>query len=339
MSLTAHEKPSETVDGNSKEMPTMTYPLIIDSDPGIGDAVTILSALLDTEIDLLAVTSVAGRVSVDQATRNIQSVIALLDPPKWPRIGHGAGDPPLLPPDSGLFAHDLDGPGGLGSFQAYDVEMADPTEADKLMVDLVRSAPNEITLVTLGPLTNVQRALGRDPEFLTQLRGLICLGGSVTAGGDVTATAEFNLFSDPESARTVLTMPATTTLVPLDVVSRVQFTLDQFDRLKLDEHTRRGRLLGSLLPYFFRAHHEKLGRESVCLGELAALAAVTSPRFFERERMRIDVETSGELTRGMAVLDRRGVAPYEANIDILTEIDAQGVIDRFAHVMRNERCS
>lgn len=312
----------------------MAYPLIIDADPGIGDAIAIAAALLDPEIDLIGLTGVAGRVRAEQSTKNLLSIVALLDPAKWPRIGQGSGETPLLPVDSGLFAHDLDGPDGFGNFEPYDVDTADRTEADKLICDLVNSAPNEVTLLTLGPLTNVQLAMGRDPELLSKLRSLICMGGSVSVGGDVTPAAEFNFFADPDAARTVLTKPATTTVVPLDVVSRVQFTLDQFDRLKLDPHRRRGRLFNSLLPYFFRAHHERLGKEAICIGELAALAAVTSPRYFESERSRVDIETAGELTRGMSVFDRRGVAHYDTNVDVLIEVDAQGVIDRFAHVVR-----
>lgn len=314
----------------------MAYPLIIDADPGIGDAIAIATALLDPEIDLIGLTATAGRVTADQSMRNLQSIVALLDPPKWPRLGQGEGERPPLPMDSGLFAYELDGHSGFGDFEPYDVQTADRVEADKLIVDLVNAAPNEVTLLTLGPLTNVQRAIGRDPELLGKLRELVCLGGSVAVGGDVTPAAEFNFFADPDAARSVIRQPATSTIVPLDVVCRVQFTLDQFDRLKLDPHRRRGQLIHKLLPYFFRAHHEKLGRESICLGELAALAAVTSPRFFERERTRVDVETVGQLTRGMTVFDRRGVAHYGTNIDVLTEVDAQGVIDRFASIMRGK---
>ena len=115
----------------------MSYPVIIDADPGIGDAIAVASAILDPEIDLIGLTGVAGRVTAEQATRNLQSVVALLDPPKWPRLAEGTGERPLLPHHSGTFAHDLDGPNGLGNFAPYDVDTADRTEADKLLVDLV----------------------------------------------------------------------------------------------------------------------------------------------------------------------------------------------------------
>lgn len=312
----------------------MSYRVIIDADPGIGDAVAIMTALLDPEIDLVGLTAVAGRVTVEESMRNLLSIIALLDPPKWPRLGFGSGEKPGLPVDSGPFAHDLDGPGGFGDFEAYDVETADKNDADKVIVELVNATPNEVTLVTLGPLTNIQRALGRDPELLTKVRGLICLGGSYSVGGDVTPAAEFNFFADPEAAHAVVCQPGPTTIVPLDVTGHVQLTFDQFDRLKVDPHRRRGRLLNSLLPYYFRAHHQKLGREAICVGELAALAAITSPRFFCRERARVAIETGGLLTRGMSVFDRRGVPHYETNVDVLTEVDAQGVIDQFARVVR-----
>src|SRR5690606_8687442 len=129
-------------------------------------------------------------------------------------------------------------------------------ESAKLMIDLVRTDPNEITLLTLGPLTNLELACERAPEFLSLLRGLICLGGSVAVGGDVTAAAEFNIFADPEAAKTVLLSPATKTLVPLDVSGRPVLTFEQWDRLQANSDSPLGRFLGQVLPFSFRAHHE-----------------------------------------------------------------------------------
>ena len=311
--------------------------LIIDADPGIGDALAVTAALLDPEVDLIALTGVAGRVSGQQATRNLQAVVALLDPPKWPRIGRGEGGPAITPADDRPDPVLLNGEGGLGEFQAYDAEPADRTESDKLLADLVRANPNEVTLLTLGPLTNLHRATGRDPQFLELVGEVVCLGGAVACGGDVTAAAEFNIFADAEAARHVLRSRSTVTMLPLDVSDGVTLTLDQFDRLNADPNTRLGRLLGLLLPYYFRAHHQYLGQESVCVGELAALAAVTARRLFSRERMRVDVETSGELTAGATVFDRRGVAHHETNVDVFDEADTQGVIDHFARLAADSR--
>ncbi|MDA1013092.1 MAG: nucleoside hydrolase [Planctomycetota bacterium] len=304
--------------------------LIIDADPGIGDALAIVLALVDPEIEVVAITAVGGMVSGRDATRNVQSIVDQIDPPKWPRLGSSRVLCASLNVEYGAMSispTDLHGPSGLGDFQPKTAELHHPHDSPKLLADLVRESPNEITLLTLGPLTNVARACERSPEFLGQLGALVCCGGSVTADGDVTAAAEFNIFADPEAARFVLRSPASKTLVPLEIGTKVKLTLDQLDRIVEAADVTISILLRELLPFAFRAHHERLGQESLALQELAALTAVMHPRLFERKAMMIDVETSGELTRGMTVFDRRGIQQWQTNIDVLCDIDAQGVID------------
>ena len=197
----------------------MPKKLIIDADPGIGDALAVALAMLDPEVDLIAVTATAGCVSGPTASRNLQTVVELIDPPKWPRLG--ASDA-LLPCPGGDLTRGyvdpvlLNGKTGLGDSSVPVAELHKPHDAVKLLTEQVRLFPGEVTLLTLGPLTNVLSAQERDPEFLSLLRGIVCLGGSMSVGGDATAAAEFNIFADPEAAQTVLKYPATKSLVPLD---------------------------------------------------------------------------------------------------------------------------
>ena len=299
--------------------------LFIDADAGIGTALAVTAALLDDELDVVGLSGVAGRFDADTATTNLQSILALLDPPKWPRLGQGTGEACVPSLDGFPDATALHGPVGLGEFEGYDVEPADRIEAAKLLIDLVRQDPNEITLLTLGPLTNVHHAMQLYPELLSQLREIVVLGGWVTGGGDATPAADLNIYADAEAARAVLTAAATTILVPLDVCRGTTMTLDQLDRLPLEEHTRLGRLLGQLLPYWFRAHHEHLGRESIRLDELVALAVVRHPEFFETQRLVADVETQGQLTRGMVVFDRRPGCDDQPNLEVAMKLDSQSV--------------
>lgn len=316
----------------------MVQKLIIDADPGIGDALAIVVALADPELDVVGLTATAGCVSQDLASRNVHAIVEHLDPRKWPRIGSAdvvAGPPwsDLLYP--GVTSSALNGPAGLGD---YDVQVADLHNAHpspKLMIDLVRDDPNEITLLTLGPLVNVEMAAERAPEFLGLLNGLVCLGGSISAGGDVTAAAEFNIHAAPTAARNVLRSAATKTLVPLDVSSRPVLTFDQFDRVTDGVTTPAARFLKEILPYAFRAYHEHLGVEGVPLKELTALAAITRARMFEREEASVDVETSGELTRGMTVFDQRRIPEWPSNIDVVTDVDVQGVLDYLTTIVKS----
>ncbi len=170
---------------------------------------------------------------------------------------------------------------------------------------------------------------------MQSLKEIVVFGGSVRRGGDVTAAAEFNMYANPEAARTVLCSPATKTLVPLDICQKVVLTFEQYGRVKPPEGSPTGELLERLLPFAFRAHHQFLGLEGVALNELVALAAISQPRLFESEPMAVDVETSGELTRGMTVFDRRGIPNWQTNIDVLTEVDAQGVLDYFSRILRS----
>jgi inosine-uridine nucleoside N-ribohydrolase len=182
-------------------------------------------------------------------------------------------------------------------------------------------------------LTNAAIAAERAPEFLSSLIGLVCLGGAVGVGGDATAAAEFNIHCNPQAARDVLLSPATKTLVPLDVSNRVTLTLEQLSGC-LKRSTRTGELLHRLLPYAFRAQHQFLGVEALPVRELVAVAAVSRPQLFKSQRMVVDVETRGELTRGVTVVDRRRYPELQPNIDVLTDVDVQGVLDYLDECLR-----
>ncbi|MCA9111741.1 MAG: nucleoside hydrolase [Planctomycetaceae bacterium] len=309
--------------------------LIIDADPGIGDALVIALALLNPEIDLIGITPTAGCTSGENASRNVHAIVGLLDPLKWPRVGWAEGPVSLADQCGGPNPKILNGPTGLGELKVPVAAPHQKHDSPKLLVDLVRTHPNEVTLLTLGPLTNLELAQERCPEFLSLLKGVVILGGSVAHGGDATASAEFNMFADPEAARSVLSSPATKTLVPLDATRRVMLTFSQYDRLAIDKHTRFGRLLDQTLPFAFRAQHEHLGVEGFPLAEVVALAAVLRPDLFQRKSMSVDVETQGELTRGMTVFDNRRVSPTQHNIDVLMHVDSQSILDLFTLMIRN----
>jgi len=309
--------------------------LIIDADPGVGDAIAIALALSDPDLDVIAVTATAGLVSGEQAFRNLQTLVSMLDPPRWPRLGWSSAARTMLPESperSGVFFRD--GHYGLADCEIIEALPHTPVDSAKILSDLVREWPGEFTLLTLGPLTNLQLAMDRHPAFLEQLKGLYCLGGSLSAHGNVTAASEFNIYADPESARNVLTWPATKTLIPIETSHHFGLTFDQYDALRIDEFSRLGMFLHKTLPYLLRENRIQLGREGALLPELVALAAVSRSRLFERKSLRIDVEIAGELTRGMTVFDRRGVESRQPNIDVLTEVDHVGVRDYLTRLVR-----
>lgn len=315
----------------------MVRKLVIDLDPGVGDALAAIVALADPELDVLALTATEGGVGGAVATRNLQAVVAQVDPAKWPRIGAArAGD--LSIARTGRLANAalleaINGPTGLGDMEVVIPELHHRHESWKILTDIVKAHPHQVTLVTLGPLSNLVAACERAPDFLELLGGLVCLGGSVAVGGDITAAAETNMFLNPEAARLVLTASEAKTLVPLDVTNKVILTYEQFQKIA-DGARPAASFLRHLLPYSFRAYHQHLGMEGIFIREVVALAAAARPHLFRLQPMPVDVETQGELTRGMTVFEQRRQHATKASATVAVEVDSQGVIDYLMQVLR-----
>lgn len=310
--------------------------LIVDLDPGIGDAFAAVLALADPSLDVLALTACAGSVSGPTATRNIQAILAHLDPPKWPRLGSARGASPNVSRGAAVceaFLGELHGPTGLGDIEFPAAQLHNPHESAKVLVDLVRTHPHEVTVLTLGPLGNLAAAMERAPDFLELLGGLVCCGGAISHGGDVTATAETNMYLDPDAAHQVLSSRYPKTLVPLDATENVSLTLDQLSRITQLESPATA-FLAKLLPVSFRMHRQRLGQEQVGLAEVSALAVLSRPSLARSTPWPIAVETSGELTRGATVADRRGQFAPRANTEVVQEIDSRGVLDYLLDVLK-----
>jgi inosine-uridine nucleoside N-ribohydrolase len=300
----------------------MPRKVIIDCDPGIDDAVALTLALFDPRLEVLAVTAVVGNVSAEQATRNVQAVIEQLDPPRMPRIGAATNSVYA----TGNHAYHIHGHDGLGNAGFIVSELARQHLSEKLICDEVKSAPGEVTLICLGPLTNLARVLSRDPEMASQLGRLVIMGGSVNGIGNVTRCAEFNFHFDPLAAREVFRSAATKTIVPLDVTTQVSWSLNLLEQLP-PETTRAGAFLRKILPFAFRAYRHELGLETIHLHDAVAIAAAIHPELFATRELEGDVETQGELTRGMTIFDRRPTAMSRSDLEVALEVDVNGVTD------------
>ncbi len=298
----------------------MTRKVIIDCDPGIDDAVALCMALFDPRFDVVAVTAVAGNVRADQASRNVQAIIERVDPPRYPRVGT-ASDPEYSPSGNALRMHGEDGLGNAGLVVSR-LQHRHPSE--KIICDEVRAAPNRVSLVCMGPLTNVARAFQRDPDLPTLVDRIVMMGGCVGGRGNVTPAAEFNIHFDPDSARTVFRSPVAKILVPLDVTRAVHLTMSFMDELP-DESTRVGAFLRKILPFRYLAYHQQLGQESIHLHDAVALLAALQPDHFRFREMAGDVETRGDLTVGATVFDRRRNRQWRPNMEVAMEIDADAV--------------
>lgn len=315
----------------------MSQKIIIDADPGIADALAVLVALADPSIDVMGLTAVSGSVSGVQATRNLHYLIGLADPLRHPRVGQS--DTIESPADhipSGMpLQQSLNGRFGLGEVDPLVPDLHNRRESPKLLVELVREYPQEIRIVTLGPLTNVAMALDLDPDLPLLLNGLICLGGVTRHCGDVTSTAEFNMWSDPQAARAVMRSPIGKLIIPLDVSNQPGLTFDDIDRLSgLIPSTPVGEFVVGLLQFAVRANRQFLPREEVPIPAAAALAIAAHATKFVTETVAMDVETTGELTAGMTIVDRRPFGPRQTNAEIVTQFDVPSVIDYLCRGLR-----
>ena len=301
----------------------MARKVILDVDPGIDDAMAMCMAMFDPGLDVVAVTAVGGNCSPDRATRNVQAIIEYLDPPRWPRLGAASPPDDGLPVD-GRYVHGIDGLGGA-QFDVAELHHLHPSE--KVICDQIRAAPEDaVTIIALGPLTNLARAFGRDPELPPLVGQIVMMGGAVSGPGNITPAAEFNIYCDPRSAQAVFRSHSTKTLIPLDVTNRIVLSYDLFNRLP-DESTKVGRFLRQLLPSAFRSYRQQFGLEGIHVHDSVALMAALHPELFITEEMAGDVETGGELTAGMTVFDRRRVPAWRHNMDVAVDMRADAVAD------------
>jgi inosine-uridine nucleoside N-ribohydrolase len=292
----------------------MMRKVILVTDPGIDGAFATALALNDPELDVLAVAATAGNISAEQATKNVQILVEQIDPARWPRVGAA------LPADYGIDGTRLHGPGGLGNVTFPCAQLHHQHSSDKLLIDLVRQFPGDVTLVVLGPLTILARAFDRDPELPAFIHRLICVGGAWREPGNASAVAEFHFFCDPVSARQVLKSGVPLTLIPLDVTRKL--VLSPTDLLELPApDSRTCRFLRKIVPFGIRMTSNLYGIEGFHLKDVVAVAALAQSELLQSKAMVVDLETRGELTRGMTVVDTRPDQTAKPNVDLATELD------------------
>ncbi len=316
-------------DAGSAKIAAMARKIIIDCDPGIDDAVALCMALFDPRLEVLAITATAGVVGSDRANANVRALVDLLDPPRYPRIGTA------LPSENAPVAddNDLHGPDGLAGCHFAVTDRQHWHTSDKVIAEMLRLHPGQITILCCGPLTNLARVFGRDPATVSLVDKVVICGGTYLSPGNRTPAAEANMHYDPPAARDVFASATTKSLIPLDVTERVAFEIDLLESLPA-KRTRVGSLLHRIVPYSFRAAHEYLGRESINLADPTALLAVLEPELFEWREVAGDVETQGILTRGATVFDRRSRQKWQFNMEVATDVDAAEVRERVIRGLR-----
>jgi purine nucleosidase len=295
----------------------MSIKILLDCDPGLDDALALLLAHGDPNIDLVAVTTVGGNVSVDKTTRNaleLREYLGFTDVP----VAAGAGEPLSGPTQSAEHVH---GEGGLGNVTLPAARLPlSPSHAVDLIIETVRTAPGEIHLVATGPLTNIALALSRDPELVDLVASFTIMGGSYTRG-NATPAAEFNIYADPEAAAQVFDAGWHVAMIGLDLTlqaivdSGIVDRMHQLGRLGIE-------LVAPLATFWTNPLDDEWDGQA--LHDVCAVAYVARPDLFVTKPARVEVELTGTFTRGMTVVDFHSDRP---NAVVPMRLDVAGFWD------------
>jgi purine nucleosidase len=314
-------------------MTTTPLRLLIDTDPGVDDAIALLMALRHRGARVEALTVVAGNVGIEHTVRNACWVVEWCeaDVPVYAGAAHAL----LREARRASEVHGNDGLGNL-DLRPRNPEPA-PVHAVDAMIDLVSRNPGAITLVTLGPLTNVALALLKEPRIATLIPRVVMMGGAANVAGNVTPAAEFNVWADPEAARIVFRAGMPLTMVGIEICrGEARWTEAEIKDLA-GIGTERARIAATLLGQSLEvARRRPVADEMPGAGvpDGTAMAVALEPETLtESGRYHVDVETHGELTTGETVVDRRGVLGRPPNATVAHAIN----VARFKEIVR-EAC-
>ena len=269
--------------------------IIIDTDPGVDDAMAIFYALSAARIRVEALTTVYGNVDADLATTNALRLLEVAGRPEIP-VARGAVRP-LTSPYKGAvdFVHGTDGQGEAGLDPPKTARLAE--RATELIISRLRSNPGRLTLVALGPLTNLALALLEAPDIAGLARQVVIMGGNLTVPGNASVAAEANILNDPEAAEIVLTAGWPVVMVGLDVTQRIVMTPEDLERIYRIPRPE-ARHLARIVPYYHRFYAEEVGCNGIYVHDSSTISYLLHPEAFSLEERGVVVDTGAGIGRG-----------------------------------------
>ena len=302
----------------------MIKKIIIDTDPGQDDAVAILLALASPELEILGITTVAGNVPLNLTTKNAL-IITEMAGREDINVYAGCDSPlsrPLITAENVHGATGLDGPELINPTKKVKEDHA----VDFIIKTLRDHTPNTVTLCPLGPLTNIATAFKKAPDIISKVKQVVLMGGAYFEVGNVTPTAEFNIFVDPEAASYVFNLGLDLVIMPLDVTHKALTTperIDKFNKL----NTKCGTFVAEMTAFFERFDKDKYGTEGAPLHDPCVIAYLLNPEIFSGRRINVEIETDSELTLGMTVADWWGVTNKEPNALFIGNLNSEKFFD------------
>lgn len=299
----------------------MAEKIIIDTDPGQDDAVAILLALASPELELLGITCVAGNVPLAKTQRNARVVCELAGRADV-KVFAGCDRPMRRPLVTAEYVH---GKSGLDGIDLPEPAMPlQPAHAVDFLIETLRAeAPGTVTLVPIGPLTNIATAFIRAPDIAGRVKQIVLMGGGCFEGGNTTPAAEFNIYVDPEAAEIVFKAGVRLVVMPLDVTHKVLTSpavVEGFRALP----GRVGPAVAAWTDFFERFDKEKYGSDGAPLHDPCTIAYLLRPELFSGRFINVVIETGGTYTAGMTVADWWGVTGREPNALFMGAVDRDG---------------
>lgn len=294
--------------------------IIIDTDPGQDDAVAILLALASPELQVLALTAVAGNVPLALTERNARIIIDLA---RSDTSVYAGCDRPLT--RKLVTAEHVHGKTGLDGIPLPDpVSPLQPQHAVDFLIDTLRShPPGSITLCALGPLTNLATAFTRAPDIIPRVAEVVLMGGGYFEGGNITPAAEFNIYVDPEAAAIVFRAGIPLVVMPLDVTHQALTSREWVEGMRTLA-TPVTRAVASWTDFFERFDVAKYGSEGAPLHDPCVIAYLLEPTLFTGRHINVEIETGSDLTLGMTVADWWRVTGREPNAMFMGGVDRDG---------------
>lgn len=296
--------------------------IIIDTDPGQDDAVAILLALASPELEVLGITCVAGNVPLALTQLNARKICELAGK-TGVKVFAGAEQPMKRELVTAEYVHGktgLDGP----DLPEPDMPLQDMNAVDFIIETLQEE--DDVTLCTLGPLTNIALAFENAPEIVPRVREVVAMGGGCFEGGNTTPAAEFNIYVDPQAADIVFRSGRPITVFPLDVTHKALTTAKRVKAFR-DLGTKVGSATAALLDFFERFDEQKYGTDGGPLHDPNVIAWLLKPELYKGREVNLEVETASELTMGMTVVDWWGVTDRPKNVFYVRDLDADGFYD------------
>ncbi len=301
--------------------------VIIDCDVGVDDALALILAFNSPEIEIKAVTGVNGNVPLDQVFANIKKILSLIQPNSPPLIAKGA-DRPLK--GNPVYAHSVHGSSGLGGAKIEVPEGEKwwrifPGPADELIAEIASQDPHNITLIAVGPLTNLALGMKKNPQRMKKMRDIVIMGGAVRTKGNITPYAEFNIFVDPLAAQMVFESGIPITLVPLDVTHQVFLTPSLMEERVRPIDNRLSSFVVAATAYDLMENRFPRGASKFYLHDPLAVGVVLDPHLMEKEKIRLTVETAEGETYGRVSEENED----QPAIDVCLTVNSSKFLDLF----------